>query len=87
MVSVSRDRSTGHIICNTHGQFDDAQLTSLLNAISLAPEEVPLIIDLANTGTMAANQLRVLAAALTSRAGAVSFRHAGPWHRPLLNAI
>lgn len=87
MLAVTRDRSTGAIVCSTRGPLDDEQLAALLQAISLVPEENGLIIDLANTGTFNERHLRQLAAVLKARKGVVSFRHAGAWRARIVNAI
>ena len=87
MVTVKREATSGQIVFSTSGEFGDKLLTALLDAIALAPDEADLVIDLGNTGVLSQGLLERLAVALTARLGTVSFRHAGPWHAPVLNAI
>ena len=84
MHSIAREKS-GQLVLATEGVFDRPAVDALVQAIDATPPEVPLVIDLSNTGVPDENDICTLARSLVRRA--VIFRNAGPWHAPILRAI
>ncbi len=76
MLFLTRERTTGSIVLACAGVLDDAAMKRVIEAIRLAPDELPLIVDLSGARRLAEHSLR-LASELAQRLGPVSFRGSG----------
>ena len=74
MGSVNRDEAGLKVIVAPSGPFDEAAALALLRAIAQAPEDIPLVIDLAHTQQIDEEGMAVLAPVLARRSGSICFR-------------
>ncbi len=74
MLSVTRQMGSDTIVLTPTGIMDERAVDAILQAISLTPEQVSILIDLSGAEKIAEHSLRRLAYELAQRAGAVTFR-------------
>lgn len=74
MLSATRERPSGQIVLKSSGILNDASVRALLQAITLAPSDAPIVIDLSEAYITDAECLGSLALGLAGRGGLVLFR-------------
>ena len=86
MIVITREQGTGRVVLTAHGELDDDTVKALIDALALADDDEPIVIDLADSGALRTSRDVGLMSAIAFRSGPVAFRHARRCHRSLVRA-